>query len=442
MTLVLNHQPLLSGNKIVFLVCMLFITSCGIIKTTQDEPDKDAWKEEKEHEKASKDQVEQDTLAAKIPKDTTKALEKDSLNRLYPVEMKESYEIAVLLPLFLDPEAREKQNAQKIGSVALDYYFGLQQAFDTLKACGTDFNVHVFDTKNEPLQTQELIRNELDELNPDLIIGPLFTNNVKLVSEFSKQNKINMASPFAYVDTCVANNPYFLTPLQGHQVQAEHLTNLLMRKFKDYHIHVIHSGKPNQLAFADQVDSLVNRDLFTSYQKIKLPKGNWRTDTFFRDTLKATNNVVVIPSEDEVFVASILSKLQTIDTAITIIGLSKWLEFETLKGNLMEKFNMHFLANYHVNYNDPRTIRFIKSYRQEYAVEPNKYAIQSYDLTLLLGHMLHDYGTYFQRNWYDLKIPLIHSNFVSRQIKGNRGWENGFLNILEFDDFQLKNITN
>ena len=80
----------------------------------------------------------------------------------------------------------------------------------------------------------------------------------------------------------------------------------------------------------------------------------------------------------------------------------------------------------------------VRQYRRKCYTEPDKYAIKGYDFTLLLGKLLASYGTYFQRYWHKQTFKGLHTAFHFDHKRGERGWQNYFLQKLLFQDFELK----
>ena len=73
------------------------------------------------------------------------------------------------------------------------------------------------------------------------------------------------------------------------------------------------------------------------------------------DSIRQTfdsNQVVVIPSFDKVFVSKVLGSLGSIDSSFTIFGLSNWKDFDNLDINNLMKLNVHFFDPFYFNNKD------------------------------------------------------------------------------------------
>ncbi len=434
----------------LFTVIAAFLPSCGLLEKSSgpqtkekpgtDKPDKK--RQQKEERKAQDEQFIDTTV-------TKKEVKTDSLDKVYPRQYKGTYNIAYILPFYLNLEnPDESGRKQKIANISKQFYMGSRLALDTLKSCGINLNVHIFDTKNDSLQVQK-IKEQLNGENLDLIFGPLFSENVKIISGFSASNKVNMIAPLAHVKSCVKSNPYFISVLPGEKAIAQNAAKLINKQFPKDHVYVVRQYNKTERQIAWQLDSLIDTSALRSYNKLALSKDNWKRQTILNDTLKDKNNVLFIPSTSEAFTTSIISGIKAIsiedeendiEDEITIIGLSNWRDFGSLNGKIMEKFSIHLLTNYKVNYNDMHTRQFVFKYREENNNEPSEYAIRGYDLTLMAGKMVAKYGKYFQRTWHSLKTDGIHTDFVFNRIKGKRGWQNFYMETVKFEDYGFKKM--
>ena len=429
---------------------MMSLNSCGLFESTTEPPKEAEGQKQKDTvqkpKKPPREKALMDTIS--VEKEV-----KDSLDEIYPYRFKENYHIAFILPFFenlVNPE--ENSRKQKIANIAREFYMGSRLALDTLTSCGKNLTIDVYDSRNDK-EKVKTIKDKLAEDKPDLIIGPLFTENVKIINDFSAKEKVNMIAPLAYVEEGIKDNPYYISVRPGRQVIAREAAHLINHKFQDDNVFVIRQYDEMEREITWTVDSLIDTTALESYTKIAIDKDKWNTSETLKDTLKAKNNVIFIPSKSEVFTTSVLSGIKALDNIdenddenddfeeeVTVIGLSDWLDFGSLNGKTMEKFHMHILSDYHVNYSKASTHNFIKKYRDKYFTEPSHYAIKGYDLSLLAGTMLVQYGQYFQRNWHNDNMQTIHTRFEFEQVRGKRGWQNFYLNTLVFDDFRLNSI--
>ena len=446
-----------------FLALLLFSTGCGLFQsTTKPEPGKapkatkpDTTKKPSE-EAVRAEQKRLDSLA--------KARErKDSLDQLYPVRKPDTFRIALILPLFTDIRtdtfSLSKRN-KAIANVASSFYLGSKLALDSLRNCGMHIKLKVFDSRNDSMRMLT-IREKLKADSVDLILGPLFTENVRVLNRYSDRTKTNLVSPLTSVPMLLKNNPYYIAMDPGKAVIAKQVADLINQRFSGANVFVVRKFAERERLITQKVSQFIDTGKVASYQTLALKSNQWNTSEIFKDTLRDKRNVVFIPSSDEAFVTSAISGIKGVDTImyidsiynggqdtaktfhdiqeeVTVIGLQEWLEYGSLDGSVMEQFRMHIMSDYHVDYQHLPTAAMVRQYRRKCYTEPDKYAIKGYDFTLLLGKLLASYGTYFQRYWHKQTFKGLHTAFHFDHKRGERGWQNYFLQKLLFQDFELK----
>jgi len=98
---------------------------------------------------------------------------------------------------------------KKRNQFVLDMYEGMKMAVDTLNAQGIHLDLYAYDTDRTAEGTRSLL--DMEELkSSDLLVGPLFQEQSKLVLEFSEKNKINMINPITNNSEFLGKNPFAL----------------------------------------------------------------------------------------------------------------------------------------------------------------------------------------------------------------------------------------
>ncbi len=138
--------------------------------------------------------------------------------------------IAFLLPFMLDEEKQDPSDKRFI-----DFYSGALIAVHKAKLRGISCELFTFDTgKSEQKITEVLANSELKDM--DLIIGPAFSNQISLVADFAKENKVNTLIPFSSKVYDIENNPYLFQFNPGVEAEFNFSANLLTSKYLNYNI--------------------------------------------------------------------------------------------------------------------------------------------------------------------------------------------------------------
>jgi hypothetical protein len=171
MILVRNRLPQLNGNRWLLVLIVLILSACS---------PKVRWVS-----KPTAPPVEH-TLPPQIAPPAA------------PVPQKFSV-ISLLLPFGLDhigPGLSYSPNQLKEAHIAADYYCGFKLALDSLTYYGYNYHLQLFDTKDLPANAHALAYNQ-QVRQSDLIIGPIFPDDIKAFTSVLTSARKPIASPLS-----------------------------------------------------------------------------------------------------------------------------------------------------------------------------------------------------------------------------------------------------
>ena len=147
---------------------------------------------------------ELDATEAVESEESDKDVEKSRRKKNAKFKKKQSYKIALMMPLYLDKNdtieaynnLNEGDQIYKKTRFALDFYSGAKIAIDTMRKAGMSLDVHVFDTNNDANHTFDLVaQKEFDDM--DLVIGPFYSKNFKLAAEILSRRDVPIVAPLS-----------------------------------------------------------------------------------------------------------------------------------------------------------------------------------------------------------------------------------------------------
>ena len=323
----------------------------------------------------------------------------------------EEFRIAMLLPLNLS------QNDTLIITDTLkteyfrfyEFLEGAYLAVDSLRLAGMNITMEVFDTERDPLSVRRII--ESGKLNDaDLIIGPVFPNEIEPVSAFSAARRIPMVSPLSTFDL-TRTNPYAFQVRNKLARQIELAGAYLGTKYKQ---NVVVIGR---LAEKKSPEFIRFTGILGTQLKEHDPAGKATFKTVYysesgRDFFKADSvktqianylsgtlpNYIIVTSENEVFITEVINELYKISATsnIHVYGLSQWAYTELDPGNLysvgLEATSDFQDDNVFIDFSDPRVMQFCGKYKANWNIEPSKYSFQGFDVTYLFCNALFRFG--------------------------------------------------
>ncbi|MBX2946118.1 MAG: ABC transporter substrate-binding protein [Cyclobacteriaceae bacterium] len=380
------------------------------------------------HQEYPKDAVVGERLAKELSKTVDTREERELLDKLLatfklkksdfieetpPTVHKEVYSVSVMFPFqvtTLEPNLSRKRN-----QYVLDLYEGIKLAVDTLAKQGVKISLRAYDTDRNPARIKALL--ERDELKTsDLIIGPLFQEENKIIQDFSRANKINLFNPVSNNFDLVRDNPYgflFQPALETLGEQSAKFLDAYQINNKKCMVFFGDTRRDSVLAmsfiqaatetrlkiiqverFTKESSTRILRILAspTEYDEFKYPK----QFTLPKDSL----GCIFVASDDPVIYSKITSSVTTRGDKVTIVGSENWLD-QTSDYEKLSALGVVMFASNYTPYNNPAYIAFQKKFAKVHGrvtstMPYTDYVKIGYDFMLFAGNMLNQHGVYFQ----------------------------------------------
>jgi hypothetical protein len=391
---------------------------------------------------------------------------------------KDVYNVAVLFPFML--EDINPNNLRRSNQFILDIYDGIKIGINSLREKGIVVNLYAFDTKKDAFTTQELIESgELDGM--DLLIGPLYPETVKLVSDFSLKKRINMFNPLSSNSDLIENNPFCFLLKPTYENMAYAAADFIKKNHRNKNAMIFYEDDPRDSLMAFTYKASIEEDSFTVVltQKITgldtISVYNTMTQKFRFDELDLSEEdslrmverydlydyferlsrvssydelrkirpleLFVIPPDSighifvatnkEVIAASSISGMETRGDSITLIGYEDWLDYKSLSLNQMELLDVKFIAPGYISNTNPHLQDVYQKILHTINTSPNKYHYLGYELINFVGEMLHQHGIYFQVGLYDQEV---YPGILYQGFDYSKSNDNQLIPIIEFED--------
>ena len=382
----------------------------------------------------------------------------DSLN-VKPTSVKEVYDIAVMIPFFFDENRAKAAKCPPIGDCpiyshtlnALDFHHGVMMAIDSLKNAGLNVNVRMYDTKHDTAVVRGVLsKAEFSEM--DLIIGPFYANQIKLVREFAKANSIQLICPIPVSNKALFNNPFVTKMTASTPTQIKFMAQEIARKYHDQNVIIVRNQKNDEdeyyyrtfkNAFAEEIQKYPNRYLDSAKETYVNAKGS-RLSTVESKMVLEKNNIIVVPSQSVGHVSDFFTKLSSTTNSnpyrkysLQVFGLEDWNEFPTIDEKYKNKFKLSLVTSSYVEYEDVKVIEFISNYRAKYATDPSNFSFIGFDAAFinLKGILL--YGTGFSNHYQHLTNTGFNTNSLFEKVDSEGGYENKNVFIIRYEDYTV-----
>lgn len=246
--------------------------------------------------------------------------------------------IAVLFPFLA--QTLEPTPATKRNQYALDLYQGMKLASDSLNLSGLPVELALYDTeRNRDKITEILLKPELKDA--DFMVGPLFTDEIKPVKDFSSVSKIPMANPVSNSPEYLIGNDFAMLfqpswATLGRE-SASYLASLKLTKpcvifyektTKDSTIAYAFKARAEQLKIPVVLFKEVTKEKSESIATIltsAVKFDKWQNPVEFklkRDSLGS----IFVASDSELIFTKVIAAVDARDDETIIIGQESWLE--------------------------------------------------------------------------------------------------------------------
>ncbi|MGZ4060878.1 MAG: hypothetical protein ACXVPU_17720, partial [Bacteroidia bacterium] len=253
-------------------------------------------------------------------------------------------------------------------------------------------------------------------------------------------HNIAIISPFTQVNKILFNNPYVSKVSPSITLQVEQMAHYVVDSFKTQNIILINSSNIKEAAFINTFKTKANADLI----KAGFAPSDSVKESFLyggiQNSLSSTKiNVVVMPSNNQSVVTDFISKLNGLKDKykIVLFGLQNWMNYDNLDFEYLNNLSLHIPSNIFIDYSNPVTQNFIKKYRDTYKTEPDMYVFQGFDISYCFMSSLMQNGTGFLKNLSENNYHGIGTNYTFSQYPPDSGFENKFVYILKYQDYQL-----
>jgi len=373
--------------------------------------------------------------------------------------LKGTYDVAILLPFYLRENADRididssrfakgkriykpvKRPDEWIYSRSVNFielYQGILLAADTLRSLGMDINLYAFDIKSDTFELTRIIRRgELEGM--DLIVGPVYSNNLAIVTDYAGKLGIPVVSPVRLMnDSALVGNPLLFVANASLEVAQ----NAIAKKVSEYY--------DNNIVFIHNDTAGIDTEVMKFREKIMAELSNrlpfeeirfkefvfYNRSAFDNDSINRlehtlsnkTGNVIIIASEEDPVISETLQEVHSLSKKYPVTVFC----YPTLRGldNLEPKFifelDILVFSPYWIDYSRRDIVSFNSDFRQKFLTEPSEtsFAWLGYDIAYYFLSGLAIHGKDFLSHPEIHNPDLLHTEFDFRRNSYSNGFEN------------------
>lgn len=361
--------------------------------------------------------------------------------------LKTSYKVALLLPLYLDindtitnySDLKETDVMYGKSKLALEYYAGFQLAMDSLRKKGMAIDLYVYDTNNDKKKTFDIVGQEHFR-DIDLVVGPFYTENFKMASKILSRRGIPVVAPVSDKAGLVKEMQSVFQALPSEAVMLREMSSYVWNNYGDKHITVIRKDNEEEEMLAKLMTQNLDKERLYNYKEI-LVEGAIIDSVHHHMDSTAVKNIILIPSNDKVFVTDLMSKLNVLrDSSMIVFTTPSIQKFKNIDLEYLMNLNVHFPAKGNVDYESEEVKRFVAKYRKVYNTEPTeRFSFSGYDTGYYFLSHLFKNGK-ISSSYYIEPKEMLSTAFDFNYDHGNNGVRNKSVHIYQYKDFEINKV--
>ena len=329
-----------------------------------------------------------------------------------PLSRYHTLNMALMLPFHI---------GDKVNPYFVDFYRGVLMAMEDLKAEGYDISLSVYDTQASGQRIGDIISYEDGLRDAQLIIGPVYEDEIRYVVGYAEENEIPLVSPLA--DIASLSSPVLF------QMQAE-------GRYKNQKLADIFDGSREVvMIYANATDQAFEQEVLALAREATVTALNYKFDResffFHRNANGASGAEVdimefmrtpsqkayVVVAKADTDVDRILTTLASTKASVVarsmsygdyiVVGNRKWKQSATIEKQSFFRNNTIFVVPYHANRSNESVRIFDSRYIKAYQVLPTMYAYRGYDAAMIFCRKMFEGidGTIFDQHFTPLATP-------------------------------------
>jgi len=324
--------------------------------------------------------------------------------------------------------------------IAAQFYGGALIALDSLATLGLNAEVKAIDVGDDARQwSAALMDPALTDL--DLSIGPFHRSAIEqlarahprmpIVCPVPQSNKVVLG--FANVSKAVPARTDLVRHAARWLAAAHARDNIIVLRPDIVSDKEIQEPMINALAAAMANQSGRLRDSVLVLRTGRRDLGELAAKM---DPVRL--NVIVVPSEDVEFAATVVVKLKALaaKNRIRLVGLESWLRMDPVSATDLDALGFTYASASHFDAADPATQRFIARFRERFLHDVDEYALLGYDVTFQYARALMLHGHIDA----DSSVPEqpLHTGFRMSRTGPENGLRNEFGVMLQVKDLTVE----
>lgn len=315
------------------------------------------------------------------------------------------------------------------GKRMVEYYRGVLMACDSLKQTGTSVDIRAWNVP-EGADIKKTLKDK-NAATCDLIIGPLYSSQVKDLSEFSAKHGTKVLIPFSINAPELKTNSNIFQVYQNTTDYNEAVISKFVERFAGYHLVLIDC---NDTTSKKGVFTFPLRKRMETMGRAYSITNVKSSEAYFKKAFSTTlPNVVVLNTGRSPELNLALAKLDnlTMNNAgikVTLFGYTEWMMYTKYDLEKFYKYNVHIPGTFYMNPLSAKTARIEQKYRWNFHSDMMqalpRFAMTGFDQAYFFIKGLKMYGKKFNGAMGSVGYTPIQTPLRFEQVGEGGGYQN------------------
>ena len=293
-----------------------------------------------------------------------------------------------------------------------DFYRGFLLGMEQMKAGGRQVELTLYDTSVTPEGATAIVENEFGVNQPNMIVGPVYENQLEAVVKYAEERSIPVISPLSVLNSQSSPVLFQMAPSPKHKYDK-------VTKFfaEDKNVTLIYSENIDTEFEQEILEQLKGRTYTThkyEYEHPSIIENREKERQKFRDRgievpdepispsdmtpllQQEGNNTLIVLANNETDVDRILTAIASANISLraktrtvapfTVVGNPKWNRYNNIDRSILFQDNVVMLSSYHARRDNEQVYEFDRRFITEFGALPTLFAYRGFDTAVIFGN--------------------------------------------------------
>lgn len=348
-------------------------------------------------------------------------------------------DFVVILPFTSSPNA--PASSVEASSFVFELFQGIKFAVNRLQEEGKQVTLHTFDSKRDMNHLSELLKDPV-MAKADAIIGPIYQDEVDLVSSFAETSKIPLIHPLSNLGERFENTEYSYLFRPSVASLSRGVVDALKKQDWGKKVAIGYSGSSR-----DERTGLLLKDQLTAagFSVIDEQQVNPRNVIDFlqrqgirtgMDSVELEVDQIILLTDDPSIAQPTFGLMESVNASVPFLVMDSWLGFNFANYEMLEFPNFHFISNNTPRFHAEAMQQFKDNFYAQNLVYPSLNATIGRELVFWLSSNMGP------SKGFDLRRNLDQSAFQTGKVTWGFNFQNSnnnrYVPVFKMEEGELK----